>query len=155
VQVATAEYAQSGGKTALTITLKTHTDGVLVQIGEQEWLGVAASLGKTVIAALMNPMNLLGRLDDIAQDITNLQLTEKIWEVVERTAQAKGASKMISERLRRLTCEYCGVSNPVGEGTCIACGAPLGKVQPKACQHCGFVLQGEEKFCPNCGKPIA
>ncbi len=153
IQVASAQFAQSGGKTALTINVQAHKDGILVQVGEQEWLGVAASLGQTALAALLNPLNLLGRLDDLAQDVTNLQLTEKVWATVERAIRAKGASKAISERLSRLTCEYCGAANPVGEATCLACGAPLGKAQPKACKSCGFVLKGEEKFCPNCGSP--
>lgn len=153
IQVASAQFAQSGGKTALTINVQAHKDGILVQVGEQEWLGVAASLGQTALAALLNPLNLLGRLDDLAQDVTNLQLTEKVWTTVERAIRAKGASKAISERLSRLTCEYCGAANPVGEATCLACGAPLGKAQPKACKACGFVLKGEEKFCPNCGSP--
>ncbi len=155
VQVASAQFAQSGGKTALAINIQTHEDGVLVQVGEQQWLGVAASLGQTALAALLNPFNLIGRLDDIAQDIGNLQLTEKIWQVVAAVVRAKGASTEISERLSRLTCEFCGAANPVGEPTCVACGAPLGKSQPKACGKCGYVLVGEEKFCPNCGQTIA
>lgn len=155
VQVASAQFAQSGGKTALAINLQKHEDGVLVQVGEQQWLGVAASLGQTAIATLMNPLNLLGRLDDIAQDVTSLQLTDKVWQVVAGAVRARGASVEISERLSRLTCEYCGVANPVGEGTCLACGAPLGKSQPKACKACGFVLKSEEKFCPNCGRPFS
>jgi RNA polymerase subunit RPABC4/transcription elongation factor Spt4 len=154
IQVASAQFAQSGGKTALSINIQTHEDGVLVQVGEQQWLGVAASLGQTAIAALLNPLNLLGRLDDIAQDVSNLQLTEKVWQVVGAVVRAKGASTEISERLSRLTCEYCGAANPVGEATCVACGAPLGKSQPRACKACGYVLKGEEKFCPNCGQSI-
>ncbi|MEW6094412.1 MAG: zinc ribbon domain-containing protein [Chloroflexota bacterium] len=154
IQVASAQFAQSGGKTALSINIQKHEDGVLVQVGEQQWLGVAASLGQTAIAALLNPLNLLGRLDDIAQDVSNLQLSEKVWQVVGEVVRAKGASTEISERLSRLTCEYCGAANPVGEATCVACGAPLGKSQPKACKACGYVLKGEEKFCPNCGQSI-
>ncbi len=154
VQVASAQFAQSGGKTALSINIQKHEDGVLVQVGEQEWLGVAASLGQTALAALLNPLNLIGRLDDIAQDVSNLQLSEKVWQVVAAVVRAKGASTEISERLSRLTCEFCGAANPVGEATCVACGAPLGKSQPKACKACGYVLKGEEKFCPNCGQSI-
>jgi membrane protease subunit (stomatin/prohibitin family) len=95
---------------------------------------------------------LIGRLDDIAQDVSNLQLTEKIWQVVAGVVRTKGATSEISERLSRLTCEYCGSANPVGEPACVTCGAPLGKSQPKACKNCGYVVKGEEKFCPNCGK---
>ncbi len=152
VQIASPQWARSGGRTALSVNIQQHEDGVMVQVGEQQWLGVAASLGQTAIAALINPFNLLGRLDDVAQDVSNLQLTEKIWQVVGAVARTKGASQQLSERLSRLTCEFCGAANPVGEASCVACGAPLGKLQPKTCQKCGFVLKGEERFCPNCGQ---
>jgi hypothetical protein len=154
VQIASSQWAHSGGKTALAINIQQIEDGIMVQVGEQQWLGLAASLGKTAIAALINPMNLLGRLDDIAQDVSNIQLNEKVWQVVVRVAKAAGASQQLSDRLSRVTCEYCGVANPVGEPTCVACGAPLGKEQPTTCRSCGYVLVHDEKFCPNCGRPI-
>jgi hypothetical protein len=154
VQIASSQGARSGGKTALTVNLQQVEDGVMVQVGEQEWLGVAASLGQTAIATLLNPVNLLGRLDDIAQDVSNLQLTERVWQIVGKTMSAAGASHQLSERLSRLTCEYCGAANPVGEATCVACGAPLGDEQTKTCNQCGYVLVHNEKFCPNCGQPV-
>jgi hypothetical protein len=154
VQIASSQWARSGGRTALTINLQQIEDGVMVQVGEQQWLGVAASLGQTAIATLMNPLNLLGRLDDIAQDVSNLQLNEKIWQIVAKVVNSAGASQQLSERLSRVTCEYCGAANPVGEPTCLACGAPLGKEQPKACSNCGYLLVHDEKFCPNCGKAV-
>ncbi len=126
----------------------------MVLVGEQQWLGLAASLGQTAIAALMNPFNLLGRLDDIAQDVSNLQLVDKVWQTVIRVVNASGASLQLSERLSRVTCEYCGTANPVGESSCLACGAPLGKAQPKTCSNCGYVLLQNEKFCPNCGQLV-
>jgi hypothetical protein len=153
LQIASSHWARSGGKTALAVNIQQVEDGVMVQVGEQQWLGVAASLGKTAIATLMNPMNLLGRLDDIAQDVSNLQMNEKIWQVVTRVVNVAGASLQLSERLSRVTCAYCGVANPVGESSCLACGAPLGKEQPKTCNNCGYVLVHDEKFCPNCGQP--
>ena len=61
-----------------------------MQVGEQQWLGVAASLGQTVIATVLNPFNLINRLDDVAQDVSNLQLTEKIWQVVRRDRSFQG-----------------------------------------------------------------
>jgi hypothetical protein len=150
VQVATSSNVQSGGQTAITITLVKVEDGVMVELGEQSWLGVAASMGTTAFSALMNPWNLLGRLDDLAQDVENIQLPDKIWQVIASTIREAGASTQISERLQRLTCEYCGTANPVGEGNCIACGAPLGKVQPRTCPKCGFVILRGETICPSC-----
>ena len=155
VQVATRPGAPSGGQTAITITFQKVEDGVMVCLGQQEWFGTAASLGQTTIAALMNPWNLLGRLDDIAQDVQNLQLTERVWNTVDRAARAVGASHELSERLKRVICLYCGVANPVGEAACIACGAPLGTAQPTTCPHCGFVVTAGETRCPNCGQALA
>jgi hypothetical protein len=154
VQIASSQWSHSGGKTALTVNIQKIEDGIMVELGQQQWLGVAASLGQTAIAALINPLNLLGRLDDIAQDVSNLQLNDKVWQVVARVAGEAGANQQLSERLSRITCDYCGAANPVGGATCLACGAPLGKEQPKTCNKCGYVLVHDEKFCPNCGQPV-
>jgi RNA polymerase subunit RPABC4/transcription elongation factor Spt4 len=154
VQIATRQGAASGGQTAITVDIQKVTEGVMVTIGEQAWLGVAASMGQSVIATILNPWNLLGRLDDIAQDIENLQIGDTVWQVVGKVAQEHRASTQISERLQRSVCEYCNTANPVGEGSCIACGAPLGNVQPRTCVACGFVVLRGEHTCPNCGKPI-
>lgn len=152
IQVGTHPGAMSGGQTAMTITVQTLEEGIMVEMGQQAWLGVAASLGVSALSALKNPFSLLGRLDDIAQDIENLQLRERMWQVVSKAARAAGASAELSENLRRTTCEYCHVANPVGAPSCAACGAPLGGVQPTTCKNCGFVVRKEEKTCPNCGQ---
>jgi hypothetical protein len=150
VQIATQRFTRSGGQTATTVTVQKLEDGVSVQIGKQAWMGVAASLGTTALAALRNPFSLLGRLDDLAQDIESLQLTELIWSTIQELARTKAASYELSERLRRMVCDYCNTANPVGEARCLACGAPLGDVQPRTCLNCGFVVRSTEKICPNC-----
>lgn len=155
VQIATSDYATSGGQTALSILIQKVEDGVAVQIGQQSWFGVAASLGLSALAALRNPWTLLGRLDDIAQDVQSLQLTEEVWRLLEGTAQAFGASFELSERLKRSVCTFCNTANPVGEPRCIACGAPLGDIQPRTCPYCGFVVKYSESVCPNCKKVVA
>jgi hypothetical protein len=154
VQITTRPGARSGGQTALTITIRKSEDGVLVQSGTHEWLGTAASLGRTTMAALANPWSLLHRLDDIAQDVENMQLMERAWSVVEHTTGLLGAEMQMSEVLRRLTCEYCGTANAVGEGSCVACGAPLGKVQPRTCPNCGFIAAAADVRCSNCGQAL-
>lgn len=154
VQIATNNSATSGGKTALSISLQKVEDGVLVRIGQQAWLGVAASIGFTAISALRNPFSLLHRIDDLAQDIESLQITEEVWRVLDGTARTLGTGIELSERLKKMVCPYCNTANPTGESSCIACGAPLGDVQPETCKSCGFVLKRKEKFCPNCGQPI-
>jgi hypothetical protein len=154
VQIATRPGTNTGGQTALTVHIQRVEDGIMVSVGEQAWLGVAADMGQTVIAALMNPINLLGRLDDIAQDIESMQIVESVWQVVAKAAKTAGASTQISERLQRLSCEFCGTANPVGQGNCIACGAPLGNIQPRTCPACGFVILRGERTCPSCSKPL-
>ena len=150
VQIGTRPGASSGGQTAMTVTIQKLDEGIIVEIGQQAWLGVAASLGMSALAALRNPFSLLSRLDDIAQDIENLQISERIWQIIAQTVQAAGASTELSDKLKRLTCEYCHAANPVGEASCIACGAPLGKAQPTTCKKCGYVVKSSDKTCPNC-----
>jgi len=154
VQIGSRPGASSGGQTALTVTIQKAPDGVLIQLGEQEWFSLAASLGWTAFTALRNPFSLINRLDDIAQDVENLQLNEHIWQVISQAARAVGASHELSERLNRLTCEYCGTANPAGEGACLACGAPMGRSQPGTCSKCGFVVKPNELRCPNCGQAL-
>lgn len=154
VQIASRQGAESGGQTALGIMMQTVEDGVSVQVGKQAWLGVAASLGMTALAALRNPFSLLSRMDDLAQDIEYVQLTDEVWRVIDQTARSLKAGHELSERLRRLVCDYCDTPNLVGEPSCIACGAPLGRVQPIACPKCGFVSTLHTARCPNCGTQL-
>jgi RNase P subunit RPR2 len=154
VQIASRNVRASGGQTAMTVALQRIQDGVSVQAGEQELLGVAVSLGQSVLATLLNPWNVISRLDDIAQDVTSLSLADQVWEEIENVARSAGANFELSERLRRLVCSYCKTANPVGEASCIACGAPLGESQPRTCLKCGFVVKTGEGRCPQCGEPL-
>ena len=154
VQIGTRPGSMSGGQTAITVTIQKVTDGVMVELGQQAWLGVAASLGQTALSLFRNPFNLIGRLDDLAQDVESMQLSENIWEVIARTAASAGASHQLSDRMSRLTCEFCGTANPHGEPTCIACGAPMGDAHPVSCASCGFVVYRDESTCPNCGQRL-
>jgi len=150
VQLASSPYAQSGGTTALTVLLQNVEDGVSVSLSKQAWMGVAASLGVSAIAALRNPFSLLNRLDDIAQDIEYVQLVDNVWSIIDKTARSLGSGFELSERLNRYVCDYCNTANPPGEPSCIACGAPLGDIQPNTCSYCGYIINQEEKYCPNC-----
>ena len=154
VQIASPIVPASGGRTAIAVHLSQVEDGVLVRIGQQQWMGIAASLGATALSMLRNPFSLLTRLDDLAQDISSLQLMERIWQTLENAADSLGASYEISERLRRLICEYCITANPVGQPHCVACGAPLGHSQPVACSQCGFIVGAGIRSCPECGASI-
>ncbi|MBI9049498.1 MAG: zinc ribbon domain-containing protein [Anaerolineaceae bacterium] len=155
VQIATRQNAESGGDTAIPVIIEKVPDGVSIQIGKQSVLGVAASLGISALATIHNPLNLLNRIDDIAQDIENLQLKDDIWDVIQQVASKHAATMTLSENLRTLTCEYCLVANPVSEPNCIACGAPLGNLQPETCLKCGYTIKHSTQTCPNCKAKIA
>lgn len=150
VQISSPRNRSSGGPTAVSVQLIPVEDGVQIRLSEQKILGIAASLGQSALMTILRPTSILYRLDDIAQDISSLQLEKQIWEIIEKTADAHGASYEISERLRRISCEYCKSANPVGEAACLACGAPLGDVHPKACPNCGYVVEAGETRCPEC-----
>ena len=154
IQIATRMGTTSGGHTALTINIQAIEDGIMIDLGQQAWLGVAASIGQTAFSALRNPFSLLGRLDDLAQDIENIQLNDKVWQVIDRAVVTLGASYALSEKLTRICCEFCGSANPLGESNCVACGAPLGDVHPTTCGSCGFVVDLEEAICPNCHRAL-
>jgi hypothetical protein len=157
VQIATRTGSRSGGQTAITVSIRSVEDGIMVEVGEQAWLGVAASLGETAfsaLSALRNPFHLISRLDDLAQDIENIQLSDNVWKVIDRTVASLGASLQLSDRLSRITCGYCGTANPVGEGNCIACGAPLGAEHPTSCSKCGFAVGPQDNVCPNCNQKL-
>jgi hypothetical protein len=152
VQIATRSRPTSGGRSALSVTIHRieNGEGITVKMGQQNWFGVAASLGVTAFSAIRNPLSLLNRLDDLAQDFEYLQLAENTWEAIAETARSAGATHELSERLRRTMCEYCHTANQIGAPSCIACGAPLGRVQPQTCMNCGFVVKSDEKVCPKC-----
>ena len=44
VQIATRRGAQSGGQTALTVNVQNVEDGIMIEIGQQAWLGVARGI---------------------------------------------------------------------------------------------------------------
>ena len=154
VQIATRDFAQSGGRTALAVTIQKVTDGVTVSVGQSEWLGVAASLGQTALATLLNPWNLINRLDDIAQDITSLSLEQKAWEALEHYSRTVQTTKTISARLQAVTCPYCQTANKIGVADCENCGGPLGEAQPVSCPKCGNVMPAKSKVCANCGTAL-
>lgn len=154
VQITTRAGSMSGGQTALTVNIQTVEDGIMIEMGQQAWLGVMASLGQTAFSALRNPFSLLGRLDDLAQDIESIQLSERTWMVIDRTVKALKASYALSEKLSRTACEYCGCANPLGEASCLSCGAPMGESQPTTCSNCGFAVTLEETICPNCNRKL-
>ncbi|MGE0488971.1 MAG: zinc ribbon domain-containing protein [Vulcanimicrobiota bacterium] len=151
VQISSTQARESGGQTSLAVTLQAVEDGVMVKMGQQSWMGIAASLGETAMAVAKNPWNLLGRLDDLAADFDVISLEKQAWKSIDEFMRARAASTQISERLRRVQCPYCDFANQAGAGECSSCGAPLGTEQPQSCLQCGFVNDARAVQCGQCG----
>lgn len=154
LQIATIPNISSGGSTSLSITFQKVPDGIAVEMGKQAVIGVAASFGLTALATLLNPRNLINRLDDLAQDISSIQLSDEVMSVLNQTARSFQATFDFSENIKKNVCEYCDTPNGINNSHCIACGAPLGSSLPKVCSNCGFVLPSSQSICPNCNRPV-
>jgi len=153
VQVGTREGARRGGRieNALTVTLAKTPDGVNVSLGQQEMLDAAADLARAGVGALFNPLSLLGNLGEIARDVSSFSLPQQVWETIDKYCKSVGGGLGGSPKTMMIKCEYCGVANPPGAGSCSGCGAGLGDAQPIYCPQCGQVLAAGTKFCSRCG----
>jgi DNA-directed RNA polymerase subunit RPC12/RpoP len=155
VQIATRDWGWGAARSALSIGIAPVGGGVRVTMGEQRWLDAAASLAITGLGALVNPLSLLGRIDDIARDLGKLTLPDQVWAAVEHYVDSVGAKLGMSEKQVVVACPYCGVGNPVGVGVCSACGGSLADAQPVACPSCGFISPKDANFCSRCGTKLA
>jgi DNA-directed RNA polymerase subunit RPC12/RpoP len=151
VQIATRDWGWGAARSALSAGVAPVEGGVRVTLGQQQWMDAAASLAITGLGALVNPLSLLGRIDDLARDVGKLTLPQKVWEAVEYYVDSVGAKLGMSEKQIVVTCPYCGVGNPVGAGVCSACGGSLAEAQPIACPKCGFISSNDALFCSRCG----
>lgn len=114
---------RSGSKISLGMVIQKIEDAVQVDIDEPEWINIAGSLGKTVIGAVINPMNLLGRIDDISVDVVNMQLVDRVKQLINEISAADIQADKL--RVDRNRCKYCGSRNLDDITHCTSCGAPL------------------------------
>ena len=134
--------------TAVTVQVSPTKTGITVAVSEQKLLGVAADMAKSGVKAWLNPLNLLGELDDIARNVRWMGLRTEIWKAVDEYCQAQGSGRGAAGL------PYCGTPNDVGTQTCAACKAPLAEAQPIVCGRCGFLNQPEGSLCINCGAKL-
>ena len=150
VQIGTLDrYRRTENGLAVTITRTA--DGVNVSVGQPAWLDAAADLAQAGLGALLNPVSLLGKLDEVARDVISFGLPQQVWETVDKYCRSVGAGLGGSAQTTALVCAYCGVANRPGAPTCVGCGAPLGEVQPIYCPQCGLLMKAGTKRCPRCG----
>ncbi len=154
VQIATRDWGWGGPQSALTVGIARIEGGIEVSLGQERWLGAVADLAQTGLMALVNPISLIGRMDDIARSVSGLTLPQRVWEAVEHYCESVGASLGLTADETVVSCPYCGVGNPIGAPKCSACGAPLGEAQPVSCPRCGRLTNREARFCTRCGTAL-
>ena len=154
VRFVSSRLARSGGHFGLNLVVTEFNEGVKIEISNPENFGVAASLGKTAIAAMINPRNLFSRLDDVAQDLENISLDQNLMKMIEQYMRSNHLTLQLSEALSRSVCDYCQVANEYGVGNCVACGAPMGDVQAVTCKRCGHVVNKHADRCSQCGAKL-
>ena len=112
-----------GSRTSIYVYAKKQNNDLLVTVSDQEWSSIASSLGTTLLSAAINPINLLHRLDDLAVDVQNIQLSDRVKTFVKEFKQHK--SDLAIEEIDRYSCKYCKSKNEPKSTHCRACGAPL------------------------------
>ena len=56
-----------------------------------------------------------------------------------------------------IKCRECGKEVSDKAKKCVHCGCPIEKenIDSKVCNNCGYVLNKNDKFCPECGESIS
>jgi len=154
VQIATRNWDWGGPQSALTLGISRVEGGVRVMMGQQQWLGALADLAQTGLMALIHPLSLITRIDDIVRSVSGLTLPQRVWQAVEHYCESVGArpGEMVEEET--VVCAYCGVANPLNAAKCSACGAPLADARPVTCPRCGKRSPASARFCSSCGAPL-
>ena len=55
VSISSSKDSRSGGQTSIGITIYQSARGIVVKLGDQDWKGIAASLGSSLLAITKNP----------------------------------------------------------------------------------------------------
>lgn len=151
VQVSNRQVQYGDPTTTVAIYLTPSASGMVVAVSEQKLFGVAADLAKSGVKALLNPLSLLGELDDIARNVRSLSLRQEVWTAVEAYCRNAGAGIGAGRQLEMVVCSYCGTPNDIGALNCRACRAPLADAQPVTCGRCGSLNDPQARNCVNCG----
>jgi len=138
---------------ALTVTIQAVTDGVQVQMGQQQWYkdqGVQIFAGGLIGLFPFFFAFPLGEL--FGGDAIDQRLPGRIWQSIERYASTYGAATGQTRRLPTVVCHECGVTNPQGLERCTACGTQL--TSPTTCPQCQHDNPLGARFCNRCGTAL-
>jgi ribosomal protein L40E len=151
VQIQSRQLEYRDPTTAVTVHISPTRTGITVSVSEQKVLSVAADMARTGVEAWLNPLRLLGELDDIARNVRWLGLRSEVWKAVDEYCRTQGSARGTAGMLLHIVCPYCGTPNDIGAQNCKACAAPLAEAQPIVCGRCGFLNEPQASLCVNCG----
>ncbi len=155
VQIQTLRREPTDPSTAITVYITPLAEGgVTIAMDEQAWLNVIADLARSGILTLLRPLSLLHEADNIARNVSRLQLRQQVWDAIDTYCRKLGSQPAAGKTLETVICPYCGRSNPIGELECQGCKAPLGAYQPVRCARCGYLNEAGAKRCARCGIPF-
>lgn len=154
VQIQSRRVEHGDPTTAVTVHISPTSTGMTVAVSEQKVLSVAADMAKSGVQAWLNPLRILGELDDIARNVRWLGLRSEVWSAVDEYCRTQGSGRGAAGVLTHIVCPYCGTPNDIGAHSCKACRAPLAEAQPIVCGRCGFMNEPEAQLCVNCGATL-
>ncbi len=154
VQIQSRQQEYGDPTTAVTAHISPTKTGITVSVSEQKILGVAADMAKTGVKAWLNPMRIIGEIDDIARNVRWLGLRSEVWKAVDEYCQTQGSARGSAGVLANVICPYCGTPNDIGAQICQACRAPLAEAQPIVCGRCGVMNEPQAELCVNCGAKL-
>jgi ribosomal protein L40E len=154
VQVQNRQHEYGDPSTAVTVHISPTKTGITVSVSEQKILGVAADMAQTGVKAWLNPLRLIGELDDIARNVRWLGLRSEVWKAVDEYCRNQGSARGVGGIFANVICPYCGTPNDIGAQNCQACRAPLAEAQPIVCGRCGFLNEPQAQFCVNCSAKL-
>ena len=164
---------------AVTVALEPVIDGLRVTLGEQQWYRDEG--GQIRVGGLIGffPFFFTWPLAAGRDEPVDPQLTNQVWESVERYIQQYGsatdATNQLSQhpdaatgattrlpqidaatgattRLPGIHCPSCGTENLAGAERCRECGTYL---QARACPQCGVSNPATANFCMRCGSNLS
>ena len=123
LQVSNDRRLRSGSRISVVVSVINHAESSLIQIGDPEWMNIAGSIGATLLGTLIRSVNIIGRIDDLSVDLNNVQLPDRVKQLVNDYVTALIAEKTSARN--RTKCQYCGSRNSSSATHCKSCGAPL------------------------------
>lgn len=140
----------SGMDQAISVQIFQSGDVINVTAGFGKW---SDKVGAGVVGSLLfAPLAVTAAIGAFSQK----KLPQEIFDVIEKFILSGGQSAMVGvtggKRITedKVACKNCQTLNPKGTKFCTNCGTKL----TMQCPSCGAELQGNAKFCPECGNPV-